>query len=249
MNSTPFHLTGKTILVTGSSSGIGREVAKVISDMGGNVYVTGRHSERLEESAQNCNGTAFRADLTVNEDRISLVKQLPNLDGVVHCAGTVNPFPIRFITEEKIDETMNINYNSIMLLMAELFKKKKLNNGASIVYLSSISGQHPHKGGALYASSKAAIEALSKVTALEYYSIGIRSNCISPAMVKTKMFDEAARDMSKQSMDEHIQKYPLGVGYPEDVANAAVFLLSDAARWISGINLTLDGGFLLEGGS
>lgn len=249
MNETPFHLNGKTILVTGGSSGIGREVAHSISNMGGKVFITGRNDDRLKESEVYCSGTGIKCDLTDAHDRSDLLERITNIDGVVHCAGTVNPFPIRFINQEKIEETMNINYNSILLLMAELFSKKKLNRGASIVYMSSISGQHPHKGGVLYASSKAAIEALSKVTALEYYSIGIRSNCISPAMVKTKMFDEAAKDMSVQSMEEHVQKYPLGVGYPEDVANATVFLLSDAARWISGINLTLDGGFLLEGGS
>jgi NAD(P)-dependent dehydrogenase (short-subunit alcohol dehydrogenase family) len=126
-------------------------------------------------------------------------------------------------------------------------KNKKLNKNASLVFLSSISGQHPHKGGTLYAGSKAAIESFAKVLSLELYPQGIRANCISPAMVKTPMFDQAADEMSKEEMEKHIGKYPLGVGLPEDVANAAIFLLSPAARWITGINITLDGGFLLIG--
>lgn len=247
---TAFQLDGKTILVTGASSGIGRQIAIGIAEMGGKLVLTARNEERLNETLAALAGeghTVLAADLMDSEARDGLIAQLPQLDGVVHCAGVVKPYPIAFLSQEKIDETLNINYEIPVLLMAGIGRGKKLNNNASIVFLSSISGQHPHKGGAMYAGSKAAIEAFSKVVALEYYSKGIRSNCISPAMVKTPMYKEAEAGMSKESMDEHVAKYPLGVGLPEDVANATIFFLSDASRWITGVNLTLDGGFLLEG--
>ena len=246
---TVFHLHNKTILITGASSGIGQQTAINISEMGGTVILTGRNSENLNRTLSLLKGDNHKiisADLLIDNERNELIEKLPQLDGIVHSAGTVNPFPIKFIDQTKINETLNINYEIPVLLMAGILRKKKLNAKASIVFLSSISGQHPHKGGALYASSKAAIEAFSKVVALETYPQGIRSNCISPAMVKTPMYEVAEKGMSKESMDEHVKQYPLGVGYSEDIANSIIFLLSDASRWITGINITLDGGFLLE---
>jgi NAD(P)-dependent dehydrogenase (short-subunit alcohol dehydrogenase family) len=246
---TPFHLNNKTILVTGASSGIGRQVAISIAEMGGNVILSGRNKSELDVTLSKLvqgNHQVCAADLLNEKERQGLVENLPTLDGVVNSAGVVKPFPIKFINQEKIDETLNINYEIPLLLMGELTKAKKMNKNASVVFMSSISGQHPHKGGALYAASKAAIESLSKVFALENYHLGIRSNCISPAMVKTEMYEEAEKVMSKESMDEHVNQYPLGVGHPTDVANTAIFLLSDASKWITGINIILDGGFLLE---
>ena len=245
---TPFHIHDRVILITGASSGIGRAIAIAVAKMGGKVVATGRSEERLQETLNLLEGdghSAIAADLLSGEGRSSLVDQLPQLNGIVHCAGVVNPYPIKFLNQKKIDETLNINYESPVLLMGEITKKRKLEKKASVVFLSSISGQHPHKGGAMYAGAKAALESFSKVMALEFYPQGIRSNCISPGMVKTAMYEEAEEGMSKESMDEHVAQYPLGVGYPEDVANTALFLLSDASRWITGINITLDGGFLL----
>lgn len=247
---TPFHLHNKTILVTGASSGIGRQIALSICEMGGNVVITGRDKKRLEETFINLKGknnSNITADLLNQNDLSDLVNNIPMLDGIVHCAGIVKPFPVKFLSEEKIQETFQTNYNIQVLLMAQITRQKKINKNASIVFLSSISATHPHKGGALYSASKAAIESLSKVIALEFYPQGIRSNCLSPAMVKTPMYDYAEKGASKETLDEHVNKYPLGIGSPADVANAAVFLLSDASKWITGITITLDGGFLLGG--
>ncbi|MCX6311096.1 MAG: SDR family NAD(P)-dependent oxidoreductase [Bacteroidetes bacterium] len=250
MTETPFHLHNKTILVTGASSGIGRQVAISASNMGATLLLSGRNSAELEKTISLLSGANHKiisADLLLQHERENLANEIPMLDGIVHCAGTVKPFPIKFLDQKKLDETLKINYEAPVLMMAAILKNKKLNKNASLVFLSSISGQHPHKGGTLYAGSKAAIESFAKVLSLELYPQGIRANCISPAMVKTPMFDQAADEMSKEEMDKHIGKYPLGVGLPEDVANAAIFLLSPAARWITGINITLDGGFLLIG--
>ncbi|MFN8323591.1 MAG: SDR family oxidoreductase [Chitinophagales bacterium] len=249
MNSTPFHLTGKTVLITGGSSGIGKQCAIDCSRMGASVIITGRNEERLLQTLSLLSGVGhsnISCNLLFANDLERLVNEMPLLDGIVHCAGIVKPFPISFLTEEKINETLSTNFNTVAGLTASLFKAKKVNKGASIVFLSSISGQHPHKGGSMYAASKAAIEAFSKTVALEYASKNIRANCISPAMVKTPMFDDAVAGMSTASMDEHVGKYPLGVGYPEDIANAVIFLLSSASRWITGTNVVMDGGLLLD---
>ena len=144
---TPFHLNNKTILVTGASSGIGRQVAISISEMGGNVVLSGRKKAELEVTLSNLtkgNHQIYAADLLDETARKELVKNIPTLDGIVNSAGVVKPFPIKFITQEKIDETLNINYEIPLLLMAELTKSKKINKNASIVFMSSISGQHPH---------------------------------------------------------------------------------------------------------
>lgn len=247
---TPFHLTDKTFLVTGSSSGIGRQIAISITEMGGKVIITGRDENRLEETFQSLQGEGHKkiiADLNSDDQRKDLVTALPVLNGVVHCAGFVSPYPIKFINDKKMKETFQVNYESPVLLMAGITKSQKLNKGASIVFLSSIAASHPHKGGTLYAGSKAALESFSKVLALEFYDMQIRSNCIAPAMVKTPLYEYSEQNASKETMDAHVSKYPLGVGETKDVANAAIFLLSDASRWITGTTLTLDGGFLLGG--
>jgi NAD(P)-dependent dehydrogenase (short-subunit alcohol dehydrogenase family) len=246
--SNPFSLSGKTILITGASSGIGAITAKSIHQMGATPVLTGRNSSKLGELALSLGmkqGDYIPCDITQADELNMLAQSVPSLDGLVHCAGTVNPFPIKFLDQKKISETLRVNYEAPVLMMAALLKAKKMNANASLVFLSSISGQHPHKGGAMYGGSKAAIESFVKVLALELFPQGIRANCISPGMVKTPMYDKAANDMSHEEMDKHVAQYPLGVGYPEDVANACIYLLSPASRWVTGINLTLDGGFLL----
>lgn len=247
---TPFHLHNKTILVTGASSGIGQQVAISVSEMGANVVITGRNEERLMDTYKKLKGGNHQhiiADITNENDLQQMIKAMPVLDGIVHCAGIVKPFPIKFLNKEKIKETFTINYEAQVELMAQVTRNKKLNKQASIVFISSISAAHPHKGGTLYAGSKAALESFSKVIALEFYTMGIRSNCISAAMVKTPMYDYSEKNASKETMDEHTNKYPLGVGEPTDVANATIYLLSDASKWVTGTIITLDGGFLLGG--
>lgn len=246
----PFQLNDKTIFITGASSGIGREVAITVASMGAKTVITGRDEVRLKETFQSLKGSGhqmFVADLIVENELNDLVKNLPQLDGVVHCAGKVHPFPIKFYTDEKIHEIFDINYKAPVMLMAGIGRTKKLNKSASIVFMSSISAQHPPKGGALYSGAKSALEAFSKGVALEFFLQGVRSNCIAAAMVKTPMYEVAALQTTHEAMENHLSKYPLGIGLPQDIANAVVFLLSDGSRWITGTTLTLDGGYLLGG--
>lgn len=248
ITNTPFHITNKVILVTGATSGIGSQVVKSIIQMGGKVVVSARNIEKLEAIKSELGENIIQnipCDLTKEEEIEFLANEIKTIDGVVHCAGLVTPYPIRYLSFEKLNETMHLNFYSSVALIGFLDRKKKLQKGASIVFISSISSQFPHKGGSAYGASKAALETFSKVVALEYASKGIRSNCVSPGMVNTPLYEKASEDASHETMQAHIDKYPLGIGQPEDVANAIIYLLSDASRWVTGTNIILDGGVLL----
>lgn len=240
-----FSLENKTILISGASSGIGAKAAEVIAKQGAKVVLTARNEESLKKLIAKLPGQEhkyIKADLTNNLDIEKIVNEMDNLDGIVNSAGIVNPFPVKFIDQEHIDKMFNINFNAPVLLTSKLLRAQKLNSNASVVFMSSISSKFSHKGGALYSSSKSAINMYSKTIALEHATNRIRSNVICAAMVKTKMFDEAANTVSKEMMEKHGGDYPLGFGYPIDIANAIVFLLSDASRWITGTELIMDGG-------
>lgn len=240
-----FTLNNKVILVTGASSGIGAQTAITAAEMGATVILSARNKERLEETLEKLpagNHKIIAADLSEETQIETLVSEIDSLDGLVLSSGIVRPFPIKFIGEKQINSLFGINYNGPVVLTSKLFRAKKINDGASIVFMSSISSKFPHKGGALYSGAKAALNAYSKTIVLEYSNKKIRSNVISAAMVKTPLFDEAEKAITKEMMDKHGEAYPLGFGEPIDIANAMVFLLSDASRWITGTEIVMDGG-------
>ncbi len=241
-------LKGKTILVTGASAGIGAAVAKLCSDLGAKVCITGRNMDRLSEVSKQLSNESefFQADLTLEKEIDNLVKALPCIDGWVHCAGIIEPFPIKFIQSKHIKSMFTINFDSACLLTSKLMQLKKINSSASFVFISSISAQHPYKGGSLYAASKAALESFSRSIALEFSSKGVRSNCISAALVETEMFEKTKNALSETELLGILSSYPLGIGKPMDVAHASAFLLSNQSSWMTGTNITLDGGLLLN---
>lgn len=244
----PFQLNNKIIFITGASSGIGRQIAISCSAMGAKVVISGRDEKRLKETFSLLNGeghSQFISDLTDEKQRNELVDALQPVDGVVHSAGIVLPVPVKFIAEKHLRSVMGINFESAVLLIAHLLKNKKLNEKASLVFFSSVSVNHPYSGGSLYSASKGAIEAYSKTLALEIYQKKMRSNVIIPAMVRTPLYEETINQGMYRNVDEYESKYPLGIGRPEDVANAAIFLLSDASCWVTGTSLLLDGGFTI----
>jgi NAD(P)-dependent dehydrogenase (short-subunit alcohol dehydrogenase family) len=241
-----FDLKGKTVLVTGASSGLGKQTAITASEYGARVIVTARNAARLEETYRSLNGEGhmqFLADLTIQADIDRLVAGLPMLDGLVHSTGISEITPARFITEEIISRTFRISFDASVLLTAGILGKKKLTKGnSSIVFISSISTRYPFVGGAMYISAKAALEAYARVLALELASRGTRVNCIAPAFVHTPMLDETAENFSREAVDKIEQRQLLGLGDPVDVANTIVFYLSDASKWVSATNLILGGG-------
>ena len=172
---------------------------------------------------------------------MDLTKQLPQLNGIVHCAGITSHMPAQFIKQSHISQIFKVNYEAPVLITSKILKQKKLIKNSSIVFVSSITTQKPYFGGSIYVSSKSAIEGYSKVLSIELASKGIRSNCISPGYVKTAMIEETEATVSKEVMDNIEKSQLLGAGETNDVANAIVYFLSDASKWVTGTNLVLGG--------
>lgn len=239
----PFSLVGKTILVTGASSGIGRGIAIACAGMGAKVVITGRNQIRLQETLSQMEGeghSMVAADLTRPDEREMLVQQIPPLDGLVQCAGVMNRVPCKNIGQEDIDSVLQPNLQAPILLQAELLQAKKINKSASIVYMASIAARSAVGGNALYSASKAALISYAKCLALELSPRQIRVNCIAPAMVGT---DLALVGATKEELDADQAKYPLKrYGTPEDIANLAIYLLSDASCWMTGSCVEITGG-------
>ena len=239
------NLNNKTFLITGASSGIGKETAIQLAKYGANLILTARNKERLELLAAQLKTTTcaiITADLTTQKGIDKIIEHLSNIDGIVHSAGAIKPFPVKFIKQKQIDELFKINYNAPVLLTSGLLKNKKINPNASIVFISSISSNYAHKGGAIYSSTKAAINSYSKTIAIEYGNKKIRSNVIEAGMVKTPLFDMAEKAVTKEMMDKHELQYPLGFGETHDISNAVAFLLSKTSQWITGTKIVMDGG-------
>lgn len=244
-----FKLEGKNILITGASNGIGKAIAELAASLGANLILTGRDSVRLnevKETIEGANHLTVVGDLTDAGVLESLVNEIDSLDGIVHSAGIVKPLPIQFLKREKIEEVAGINFYVPVELNRLLFKQKKINKGASLVFISSISSHHPFKGGAVYSSFKAALETYSKSIAIEMAHKNVRSNCIKAGLVETNIMEVTANAASRDSLEAHRKQYPLGFGKPIDVANAVVFLLSDASKWITGTEIVLDGGLTIS---
>ena len=242
----PFSLAGKTILVTGASSGIGQETALACARMGAAVVITGRNQERLQETydrLETTSRTQILADMTCQEDVDRLVAALPPLDGAVLCAGNSTTLPLQFGTREKFDEMFDVNFFAPIELLRLIYKKKVLNKGASVVLLASIGGTHSFMpGNGVYGASKAALNSVMKYAAREYASRKVRVNSICPGMVDTPLIHRGT--ITEEQLAEDAKRYPLGrYGQPADIANGALYLLSDASSWLTGHDLVIDGGF------
>ena len=244
----PFSLKGKTILITGASSGIGKAIAIECSRMGAILVITGRHEARLKETFDSLSGVGhirIVADLTIESDRTKLLDQSQKLDGLVHCAGIANPIPFQFMTEDKINDTMSINFLSPIVLSNQLYNKKLINRGASIVFISSVSGVFcSYVAGSIYSASKGAVNGFIKGMALDLAGKQIRVNAVCPAMIETNILEDGR--ITADQLVEDRRKYPLKrYGKPEEVAYAVIYLLSDASQWVTGTNLLIDGGYTL----
>lgn len=240
----PFSLEGKTILVTGASSGIGQSTAVLCSRMGAHVAITGRDESRLLHTMNALSGNGHIqvvSDLTEESSMAMLVDRLPQLDGIVHCAGIGHRKPCKAINAEDITTVMNSNFNATVLLQTSLLTKKKIKKGASIVFMSSRTADVPTVANSIYSASKGALKSYAKCLSLELASRAIRVNCICPAMVWTPLILKDG--VTEEQLEAEQAKYPLKrYGQPEDIANLAVFLLSDASSWMTGSCIDITGG-------
>lgn len=240
----PYSLEGKTVLVTGASSGIGRATAIECSKLGAKVVITARHEERLKETLNALEGDGHQlilCEMTSDDDLTNLVETVPVLDGLVCNAGINKLVPIRQLKAEDLNHIFEVNTFSSIILLQKLMKKKKLAEDASVVYTSSISGIGAAAvGESMYIASKGALSAFVKAAALECSKKGIRVNAVCPGMVKTEMSD--AYDLNEGD-NEDLKNYPLGrYANPTDIAWAIIYLLSNASSWVTGTNLVIDGG-------
>lgn len=240
----PFTLEGKTILVTGASSGIGRGIAIACSKMGASVIVNGRNEQRLSETMSEMEGDdnlSLAADLSDNVALAEMVAKLPKLDGIVHCAGIGQRVLCKQLQESDLENMMNVNFKAPVMLQTEILKQKKINKSASIVFIASIACDSPTIGNAMYSASKGAIISYANCLALELAPRLIRVNCILPAMIWTDLIFKGG--ITEEELREDEKKYPLKrYGKPEDIANLSIYLLSDAASWMSGSSIRITGG-------
>lgn len=248
MSYNPFSLEGKTIFITGASSGIGRVTAIECSKLGAKVVITGRNTERLQETFDLLEGNGHMqiiADLTNAESLEQLVAEMPQLDGLVNNAGVAQTKLISFLRRSDLDEIFSVNTYSPVLLTKSLMKNKKINKGSSIVFTSSVAAMASDIGNAVYGMSKSAIQAFSRYCAIEYAGKQIRVNSVHPGVVETSMIRDGV--LSDDDRQKDMLRYPLGrYGKPEDVAWAIIYLLSDASSWVTGTQLVIDGGLLLN---
>ena len=243
----PFSLKDKIILVTGASSGIGLSICRAVVASGGKVIGIARREDQLKEMERELSpeyASYIQADLSLDADIEKIVTKMPEVNGLVYAAGITKLSPLKFIKRQDLEEVMNINYFSMVLLLSQITRKKKIKRNAysSIVLISSVAQQIGTKSSLLYTGSKGAMSAGSRVIANELSLQKIRVNTIEPGMVQTAMASEMEDILSKEVVEKDMKQYPLGYGTPEDVANAAVFLLSEASRWMTGQSITLDGG-------
>lgn len=249
MSYNPFSLEGKTILVTGASSGIGKATAIECSKMGAKVVVTGRNEERLYQTLSLLEGEghlAIPADLSDENSLNTLVEKCPTLQGLVNNAGSTIMIPTQFINRDKLMQVLEVNTVAPILLTQLLLKKKKLGKGASVVFTDSISGvKIASPGNVLYSTSKSAINGFVKNAALDLAGKNIRVNAVCPGMIDTHILDNGTVTAEDQEAD--INKYPLKRhGTPEEVAYAIIYFLSDSSGFTTGSNLVIDGGFTLQ---
>lgn len=247
----PFSLRGKTILVTGASSGIGQATACLTAQFGAKVILVARNIDRLNTVAQSMNGceespVIIPTDLTETGEIEKLVEQLTSVDGIMLCAGKGLTLPVQFCDRKNFEDIFELNFFSTVELVRLMYKKKKINKGGAIVAVSSMGGTHVFSGGnGIYGASKAALDSFMKFAAKEFAARKIRVNTILPAMVDTPLIHRGT--ISEEQLAENAKIYPLKrYGQPEDIANAAVYLLSDASAWVTGTSLVVDGGLSIS---
>lgn len=241
----PFSLEGKTILVTGASSGIGKATAIECSKMGAKIIACGRNVERLQETMNMLDGvghSSFVGDLNENVVVDNLLNEISFIDGAVLAAGRGQTMPFLYSNKELFWNVFNSNFFSHAELLRLLTKKRKIKAWGSVVILVSIGGTKCFEpGNSVYGTTKAALNSLVRFAAIELSCKKIRVNGISPGLTETPLI--YGDSITDEQLKQNVEAYPLKrFGKPEDIAKGAIYLLSDAASWVTGHTLVIDGG-------
>lgn len=248
MSYNPYSLEGKTILVTGASSGIGKATAIECSKLGARVVITGRDEARLQQTLSSLEGeghVVITADLGEDDGIRFLVERVPVLNGIVHAAGISDTVLFQFLKKERLENIFNINFFAPVVLSQLLLKKKLLQKGGSIVFLSSIDGPvTAHIGNSMYSATKGALSAMMQNMSIELASKGIRVNAVLPGMTETPLIHND--DITQEQLNKDMELYPLKrYADPREMAWAIIYLLSDASTFTIGASLVVDGGFTI----
>jgi NAD(P)-dependent dehydrogenase (short-subunit alcohol dehydrogenase family) len=249
----PMNMTGRTVLVTGGSSGIGRETSVLLSKLGARIVLVARNEMRLEQTMAKLQGTGHYIevfDLARVDEIPSWLKQVAArngpLDGLVHSAGIQITRPLRFISDDDVNSTLQLNVGAAVSLAKGFRQKQVRAETGSIVFLTSVMGLAGVAGLAAYAASKGALIALARALAIELVPEGIRVNCVAPGYVRTEMTEALDQILMPEQIAAIAAKHPMGVGKPLDVAYAVAFLLADTGSWITGTTLVVDGGYTAQ---
>lgn len=244
-------LEGRRLLVTGASAGIGRAVAVLAAGLGARVTANGRDGERLAATVAGLPGTGHRAAAFDLSDTDAVPDWLKDqtaahgpFDAVAHCAGVQIGKPVRTVDRAFFDEVVHVNLLSALAL-ARGFRQKGCNPGrGALVFVSSVAAEVGQPGNVVYSAAKGGLVSATRGLAMEFLRENIRVNCVAPALVETEMMERFRRTTTEEQFAAIRAAHPMGFGRPEDVAAAIVFLLSDAAAWINGVMLPVDGGYL-----
>jgi NAD(P)-dependent dehydrogenase (short-subunit alcohol dehydrogenase family) len=250
---TPDCLAGQHVLITGSSSGLGRAAAIVAARHGARVVITGRDAGRLDSTLTQLDGNDHKAvagELRTADETVDFVKAVVAeggpLDGIFHAAGISMTLPVRLIKQKQIDEVFRSSVYGSYGIARAAAQKNVMNDGASLIFMSSISALKGHNGMTIYSSAKAAVDALVRSAAMELAPRRIRANSILCGAVYTEMYAREVDRMGPEWIAGIGAKHPLGFGQPDDVANVVIFLLSEASRWITGSAMAVDGGYMAQ---
>ncbi len=247
------NLSGRTYLVTGAASGMGRATSILLSGQGARIVLVDINKEGLYNTQQQCTGETYVLEMDLSKPESFKEKvhdtifEFGRLNGFIHCAGIPYISPLKTVSPDICDKVYRINsYSAIEL--AKLFVNKKVYAGefGSIVLISSVYGLVGSPANVGYALSKGAIQAATKALAIELAPKGIRVNCIAPGFIKTSMMDNVSSSFSEDYTQRLDALHPLGLGEAEDVANAILYLISDMGKWVTGSILNVDGGFTAQ---
>jgi NAD(P)-dependent dehydrogenase (short-subunit alcohol dehydrogenase family) len=249
----PLDLTGRVMVVTGASAGIGLATAILLSQLGARLVLAARNGERLAAALAQLEGAGHRVeqfDLAVPDEVPAWLKRVSAatgaISGVVHCAGAQVIRPLRVLTGGEIDGLLKLNVNAALML-AKGFRQKGVHAATgSLVLVSSVMGLVGAPGRAAYCASKSALHSMTKALALELAPEGLRVNCVAPGFVRTHMLEQAEATLGAEQLRRVEEMHPLGFGEARDVGSAIAFLLSDMSRWMTGATLVIDGGYTAQ---
>jgi NAD(P)-dependent dehydrogenase (short-subunit alcohol dehydrogenase family) len=243
-------LSGGVYLVTGASSGIGQDTARLIAQCGGRVILSGRNELRLNETLSSLegNGHAISSVDLVDADQTAewmknVIAEHGTLSGVFHSAGVGFVRPIRLVKQAQINDVLGSSLFAAFGIARVAAQKNAIVDGGSLVFMSSVAGSTGQQGMTAYSAAKAGIDALVRSLACEMANRKIRVNSIASGAVKTAMHDKLAETNNDNLMSEYENSHLLGFGEVNDISNTVIFLLSSASNWITGTSIVVDGGY------